>query len=67
MSDLVIQVFSRNVYGAAKIYPANKLATQFANLIGVKTFSCPDLGKIKAMGVRVDQVPDPAATIQVPA
>lgn len=66
-----IEVFSRNVYGVAKIYPANDAARRFARLIGAKIFSRTQLVEIEVLGnalnFKVEQVPDPAALIEVAA
>ncbi|HEY1900747.1 MAG TPA: hypothetical protein VGG49_13245 [Steroidobacteraceae bacterium] len=56
-----IKVYSRNVYGVSKNYPACDQAQRFAKLIGVKTLSREQLVQIGALGFQVEYVPDPKA------
>jgi hypothetical protein len=63
----VVEVFSRNVYGVAKIYPTNPVAQKFAVLLGVKTFNSQQLQQIAGLGFKVNAVVDPGAAIQVAA
>lgn len=63
MTNPVLQVFSRNVYGSPKVYPAPGciIGDQFAKLLGVKTFSHAQLQQIEAMGYTITTSPDPIA------
>jgi hypothetical protein len=57
------QIFSRVVYGAQKLYPANEAAHKFAHLLGVKTFSDRQIGLIQDLGFEIQAVQDPNASI----
>jgi hypothetical protein len=63
----VVEVFSRNVYGVAKAYPANEAAQKFAALLGVKTLNNQQLQQIAGLGFKVSAVVDPAAANQLAA
>lgn len=57
---ITIEVFTRSVYGAINVYPANKAAEQLAQVAGTKTLSHKALTLAEAMGMQVKQVADPA-------
>jgi hypothetical protein len=56
-----IQVFTRSVYGATNIYPANEAAQVLAEIAGTKTLSPKVLANAKKLGLTVEQVADPKA------
>lgn len=62
--EIVVQVFTRQVYGQPKVYPFNRPAEQLAELAGVKTFSNAQLKQIRAIGFQIEQVEDPKGVIQ---
>lgn len=51
-----IEVEVRNVYGVAKIYPANEAANKAALLVGAKTFSQRQLVLLVGLGHEVVEV-----------
>ena len=51
-----IEVEVRSVYGAPNIYPANEAARIAADLVGKRTFSHPDLIRLKQLGHEVVEV-----------
>lgn len=53
--------FWRRVYGVQKCYPDNQRAHDYAALLGVKTFSVDQIGRIGALGEQLEVVADPAA------
>ena len=57
------QIFTKNVYGVQKVYPANDVAQKFATLLAVKTFNTTQLAQIKGLGYAVEQVIDPDSRI----
>jgi hypothetical protein len=67
MERNVLQVFSRNVFGVKRIYPANAVARVAAQLVGVQTFNKDQLGLLGVLGFQVEQVVDPASVIGVVA
>ena len=48
MTPVTIEI--RQVQGGARIYPANALAHDFADLLGCKTFSLEQLTRIERCG-----------------
>ena len=56
-----IEVFTRNVYGVHKIYPANAAALTLAQIAGTKTLSGFVIEKAVALGLTIVQVEDPEA------
>ena len=56
-----IQVFTRTVYGAINIYPANEAAETLASIAGTKTLSIEVIQRAKKLGLTVEQVADPKA------
>ena len=46
----VIEVKVKDVYGRELIYHANLLGSQFANLLGVKTFNEYQIEKLRQIG-----------------
>lgn len=61
--DSCFRYFLRNVYGQYKAYPANWLAQEVAELMGVKTFNAQQLAKIRGLGFNVVEVPDHKAEL----
>lgn len=55
-----VQIYTRNVYGQPKVYPANEQAEIFAALAGTKTFSRLQLVLIEKLGYTITPVFDPA-------
>lgn len=51
-----IQIVEKCVYGRILLYPFDEKATQFAKLIGVKTFSHANLCDIEAIGIEIVNV-----------
>ncbi len=51
-----IKVTIKTVYGVEKIYPADRKAELFAELVGQKTLTREDIGHIKALGYAVQVV-----------
>jgi hypothetical protein len=58
-----IEVFVRNVYGNPLIYPACDQAKKLAAFASCKVFSTTQIEQLRAAGIQVDQVPDPAAVL----
>ena len=48
--NTTIQIGKRDVYGAAKYYPANDQAHNLAKLIGTKTLTARAINQARAMG-----------------
>jgi hypothetical protein len=55
----VFQYFCRYVYGKMLYYPANDTAERFSDLMGVRTFTPPQMLAIGGLGFQVMVVPDP--------
>jgi hypothetical protein len=55
-----VQIHIRSVYGSDKAYPGNDTARQFAELIGVRTFSAAQLRRIEALGYAIERVATPS-------
>ena len=51
-----VEVFEKEVYGNALVYPANETAHLLAKLARVKTFSDTQLSTIRALGYQVTLV-----------
>ena len=60
-----IQFYTKNVYGNQLIYPTGQHAAALMNLTGRKTITELDLRTLNSMGITVEQVEDPAATIKI--
>jgi hypothetical protein len=56
LMDNVIQVQVKSVYGNQRIYPMNRVAQQFADLLGTKTFPPATIAGLRDMGYTVEQV-----------
>jgi len=56
MIDPNIQVYTKETYGKARIYPHNEQALNFATLMGKKTFTLPDVVRMRSMGFEVQMV-----------
>jgi hypothetical protein len=60
----VFQYFCRSVYGKSLIYPANDIAEQFSDLMGVRTFTPKQILAIAALGFEVIAVSDPRDVVE---
>ena len=61
MSDKIVQVVLKNVYGNELVYPANEVAHKFAALLNVKSFNRHQIESIKALGYEFVQVSAPSS------
>lgn len=64
MSGTIVQVFTKQVYGQPMVYPANREARLFAQLIGAKTFNDSQLRLIKDLGCQIERVFEPETKLQ---
>ena len=58
-----VQVYVRNVYGNAVIYPACEQAKLFAKLAKQTTLTHRELKLIQELGYQVEQTSDPAMVL----
>lgn len=56
MSDRIIKVVYKNVYGKNLIYPACKLSNEFCRLQGRKTLIDTDIQILKLLGFKFEHV-----------
>ena len=61
MSKPTVNVFIRQVYGRATLYPANDQARLFCELLGAKTLTNAQLARIERLGFTIETVADQAA------
>ena len=59
----MIQVFERNVYGRATIYPTGHLAPYIQCLTGKTTLDPQDLRNLQHLGHEIEVVPDPSSAV----
>lgn len=57
---MTIEFYQRNVYGAIMLYPSGECADLVKQLTGKRTVSSADLSALAALGLEVEEVPDPA-------
>ena len=56
VASRILEVEIRSVYGNQMIYPANKVAQDFADLLNVKTFNKYQIEGIKKLGYEIVRV-----------
>lgn len=60
-----IQVYTRNVYGTLKVYPANAEQGRLLTLLtGCKTLEPRHLGALEGLGFAIEQVSDTAMALK---
>lgn len=62
---MLVEVYSKNVYGTEKMYPANTVAKAFAELLGQKVLTTSDIAKIRKISPEIEVVLVPNTEIYI--
>jgi hypothetical protein len=62
---MLVEVYSKDVYGTTKMYPANTVAKAFAELLGQKTLTVSDIAKIRKISPEIEVVLVPNTEIYI--